>query len=797
MPWPATIVVDESDTARATVSPHGLVTGWSPGAQRLLGYRPTEIIGKPATRLLAAQPAAEALRAAQESPRWDGAVTLRGRDGRAHSVRVLAHRRGSGDSVAEWLLVSPLTDVSPTPEDDELVTLGFAQSPCTMALYDEHLRLRRLNADMERVLGLSEDAVRGLRLSEIVDHAESDRTEQCMRRVLETGRPEQTEASLHLPGHPRPSAWTVSLAPVRDGLGRLHGVLLSAHDMTEQQSARERLALLNEASVRIGSTLDLVRTAQELADVAVPRFADFVTIDLLPAIEGDQDPYTGTPLRPLLLRRTAYRSVLEGTPELVVHSGEVAAYPDTSAAAECLAAGRPLLQTVTPSGLAAWAGQTPARAERMRRFGFHSVLAVPIRARGMTLGVATYSRHQCPEPFGRDDALLAEEITGRAAVCIDNARRYARERRTSLALQSSLLPRGGFRQPAVEVASRYLPAGAQAGVGGDWFDVIPISGVRVALVVGDVVGHGLQASATMGRLRTAVRTLADVDLPPDELLTHLDDVVIRLSADADDETSTAGDVGATCLYAVYDPVSRRCNLARAGHPTPALVTPDGTVTLLDLPAGPPLGLSGLPFEAKEVDVPEGSLLVLYTNGLIEGRGRDIDEGAEKLRETLARPAASLEGTCDSVLQALLPECPDDDVALLIARTRALEASRVATWEISPDPASVAEARKHAGQQLAVWGLQEASFVTEMVVSELVTNAIRYAAPPILLRLIYDRSLICEVTDASNTTPHLRRARTFDEGGRGLLLVAQLTQAWGTRQTRAGKTIWTEQTLPAA
>jgi anti-sigma regulatory factor (Ser/Thr protein kinase) len=245
---------------------------------------------------------------------------------------------------------------------------------------------------------------------------------------------------------------------------------------------------------------------------------------------------------------------------------------------------------------------------------------------------------------------------------------------------------------------------------------------------------------------------------------------------------------------VYDPISRRCSLARAGHPLPVVVSPDGTAELVDLPAGPPLGLGGLPFEAAEIDLPEGSLLALYTDGLIESRDRDIDDGLNRLRHLLTRPAPSLDALCDTVLADLLPQRPADDVALLLARPHALDTSQVATWEISADPSSVAQTRKDAVAQVEAWGLDDAAFVTELVVSELVTNAIRHAEPPIQLRLIHDNTLICEVSDGSNTAPHLRRARTYDEGGRGLLLVAQLTQRWGTRQSTLGKTIWAEQTF---
>jgi serine phosphatase RsbU (regulator of sigma subunit)/anti-sigma regulatory factor (Ser/Thr protein kinase) len=424
-------------------------------------------------------------------------------------------------------------------------------------------------------------------------------------------------------------------------------------------------------------------------------------------------------------------------------------------------------------------------------------MAVPLQARGHTLGVAVFLRHQRPESFAEGDLLLAEEITARAAVCIDNARRYTRERDTALTLQRTLLPRRLPTQVGVEATYRYLPSDTVAGVGGDWFDVIPLSGARVALVVGDVVGHGVQASAIMGRLRTAVRTLADIDLPPDELLTHLDDLVIRLSEEAvpddaappDQATEMAGGLGATCLYAVYDPISCTFTLASAGHPAPAVVDPPGDPDFLDISPGPPLGLGGLPFEISEVVLPAGSLIALYTDGLVESAKQDMDQGTERLRRALVHPSTSLDDLCDTVLATVPPERPTDDIALLVARTRAFDPRLVATWDLPADPSVVARARKLTTSQLDAWNLQEVSFAAELVVSELVTNAIRHASPPIRLRLLRDRQLICEVSDTSSTAPHLRRARTYDEGGRGILLVAQLSRSWGTRQTGTGKTIW--------
>ncbi|WP_082598577.1 MULTISPECIES: SpoIIE family protein phosphatase [unclassified Kitasatospora] len=366
---------------------------------------------------------------------------------------------------------------------------------------------------------------------------------------------------------------------------------------------------------------------------------------------------------------------------------------------------------------------------------------------------------------------------------------------TAVTLQQSLLPHGLPEQNALDVAYRYLPA--QQGVGGDWFDVIPLSGSRVALVVGDIVGHGVHAAATMGRLRTAVHNFSMLDLPPDDLLAHLDELVSRIDKDEAIAHSDPGITGATCLYAIYDPVSGYCELARAGHLPPALIAPDGTAEYVDLPAGPPLGVGGLPFETAQLKVPEGSRLVLYTNGLVVDRSRDIDHGLEILRDTLAGANRTPEETCDAVLDTLLPTSSRDDVALLVARTRALADDRVAQWDVPSDPAAVADIRARATVQLAEWGLEEMAFSTELILSELVTNAIRYGGAPITARLLWDRTLICEVSDTSSSAPHLRYAATTDEGGRGLFLVAQIAERWGSRYSPACKIIWAEQQLPTA
>ncbi|WP_086732562.1 SpoIIE family protein phosphatase [Streptomyces glaucescens] len=789
---------DEAATARAVIDDAGIVIQWNEGARRLLGWTADEVVGRPAARLLA-DSAPEV-----SGPRWHGTVTLRLQGGRTKDVWLLAHHRRPADGgPGHWLVVTPLEPSAPRSPDDPLNAASLIQSPCALAVYDERLRLHTLNDAMARVIGLPAERAQGLRISELGGKPQNEELERHLLQVLSTGQAQDVQTFLRSGGEDRAHAWLARMAPVIDAEGRVRGVCLAAHDISENHRARQRLQLVNEASVRIGSTLDVTRTAQELADVCVPVLADFVSVDLLEPPETGAPPSDGISA-PVSLRRVAHQSVNPGCPEAMARPGDVESHPAASPQADSLLAGRTIVASLGDGTLERWLEQDADRRDLYRRYGFHSTISVPIRARGTTLGVAVLSRSQRPEPFSADDVMLAEEITARAAVCVDNARRYSRERETALALQRSLLPRTLPRTAALEASSRYLPA-ARAGVGGDWFDVIPLSGMRVAMVVGDVVGHGIPASATMGRLRTAVRTLADIDLAPDELLTHLDDLVVRLSEESGGEGSP-GEVGATCLYAVYDPVSRRCTLARAGHPAPIVVPPGEAPRELDVPGGPPLGLGGLPFEATELYLHEGTVLSFFTNGLVDSPGRAEGTGRRLLLDALASGAGptgsgsagpgSLDEACDRILHAVLPpggSC--DDVALLVARTHGLPASQVATWDIPADPALVAPIRKQVLEQLSTWGLTEASFTTELVVSELVTNAIRYGSHPIRLRLIHDAdTLICEVSDTSHTAPHLRRAKTWDEGGRGLLLVAQLTQRWGSRHTPEGKTIWAEMAL---
>ncbi|MEV7751361.1 ATP-binding SpoIIE family protein phosphatase [Streptomyces griseofuscus] len=776
--------------AVAIIDTRGWVTGWSEGARLLTGHPAEAVVGRPATELLAAELPAAAL-AARTGTRH-GTVALRHRDGHRLDLAVTACPLEGVDGRPAGYAVTA------EPPGVTFAAQAFEQASMSMSVFDLQQRYLRLNAAACKVIGVPEKGLTGRFFLDTVADTESNRGfVRHLREVAETGLPVRYESFAAAPALNREHFWSLEMWPLRDASGTQTAVALAAYDSNEQYWARRRLALLNEAAAHIGTTLDVVRTAEELIEILVPRYADFATVDLLDWVLGaDEPPMVAAD--DVELHRVAYKSTRPGSPGVAVRVGETQIYRPPAPPACALREGHAILSQAGEPGFRAWLADRNERAPQGAPFreGVHSMIAVPLRARGTTLGVAVCVRLAHPEDYGPDDAVFAEELASRAAVCIDNARRFARERTTALALQHSLLPSGLPGQAALDVAHRYLPCGSQAGIGGDWFDVIPLSGGRVGLVVGDVVGHGISSSATMGRLRTAVRTLADVDLPPDELLTHLDDLVTHLAAENGREE--VAEIGATCVYAVYDPVSRRLTLATAGHPAPFLVLPDGDgAELVPLTAGPPLGIGGLPFEATELELPEGSVVALFTDGLVAHRAGNPDGADDELRRALGASADSLDALADGILKAVLPDQPGDDVALLLVRTRALGADRVATWDVPAHPAQVAVVRQAAGEQLAAWGLEETAFVTELVVSELVTNAIRYGEPPIQLRLIRDRALICEVSDASSTSPHLRRAHAYDEGGRGLLLVAQLTQRWGSRQTAAGKTIWAEQPLPDA
>ncbi|GAA4882933.1 SpoIIE family protein phosphatase/ATP-binding protein [Kitasatospora terrestris] len=576
--------------------------------------------------------------------------------------------------------------------------------------------------------------------------------------------------------------------------GGQRGSVVTLRDTTELRSlagraalARDRLTLLYDAGVQIGSTLDVVRTAEELAQTAVPRFADAATVELLdPVLTGEEPDGAATELR-----RAAVAGLGAGHP--FYPAGELIQFRRGTPVAISVDQGRPVLVTdlATARG---WQAQDPERGRRIVDAGYRSLAVVPLQARGVVLGLVDFWRTDDSPPFDEEDLSFATELAGRAAVAIDNARRYTREHKMAVTLQRSLMPHALPEQRSLETAFRYLPA--TAGVGGDWFDVIPLPGARVALVVGDVVGHGLHAAATMGRLRTAVHNFCALDLPPDDLLSHLDELVASIDArDGAGRSDSREITGATCLCMIYDAVSGEVTVATAGHLPPAVVLPDGTVDFIEAPVAPPLGLcAGVPIETVVLEVPDGSRLVLYTDGLVEDRHVDMDVSLEALRTALVGAGRSPEETCVAVMEALLPDKPTDDIALLVATTRRIDPADVAEWDVPREIEAVGPVRRACVRQLEEWGLEDIAYGSELILSELITNAVRYGKEPIHVRLLRDSSLVCEVSDGSSTSPHIRRAEATDEGGRGLFLVAQFADRWGTRYSPRGKTIWSVQSL---
>ncbi|WP_431945300.1 SpoIIE family protein phosphatase [Actinacidiphila sp. bgisy167] len=811
-----------ADAVTLLLDARGRLLSWPAAAERLLGRRAADVLGTPAVDLLVPEDAACTREIAERccaEGGWTGVLRLRRDDGRKVTlgVRVAGLPEGIGGSPVRWMVLAAESGSTARSMASGMTFTMLerivGQTPIGLAVVDTELRCVWSNAALERFGGGPSQARRGRRLAEIQPGLNALVLEAQMRQVLETGVPviDYEHVGRFRTGPRREQAHSMSFVRLEDARGVPVGVCYSVIDISDRWRARKRLSLLDRASEHLGRTLDVMHTAQDLADVVVPDLADYVAVELLESVIKGAEPQAGRLGEAVTvpLRRAGMRSARQGEPPPAFGLGAVSAYQEDTPPIRCLTDGTSWLGArLDPLGLEWAAGTSGGRALHFGELGMHTAMVVPIRARGVTLGVTLFFRVRRAEPFDEEDLRLAEEVVGRAAVCLDNARRYTRERDAALVLQRSLLPHAFPPQDAVEVATYYGPADELSSVGGDWFDVIPLSGARVALVVGEVVGHGIEAAAAMGRLRTAVRTLADLDLPPEELLAHLDDLVVQVSREAGESAATGvggSSLGSTCLYVTYDPVSRHCVMASAGHPPPAVLRPpssrggaeDGAaVRFPELSVGPALGLGGLPFEATELRLEEGSVLALYTDGLVapaEGAD-DVHDGRSRLRAALEAGDAPLDALCGRVVRELAPARPHDDVALLLARTRGLGTGRVVSWDLPTDPAVVGRARELSSRQLADWGLGELAFTTELVVSELVTNAIRHGSGPIRLRLILERALICEVSDASSTSPHLRHPRTTDEGGRGLFLISQFAQRWGTRYTDDGKIIWAEQFL---
>ncbi|MEU3534100.1 SpoIIE family protein phosphatase [Streptomyces murinus] len=804
---------DYIKVASFSIGPGGLVDQWSLRAEQLFGIPAARAVGMdpieafidPDLREQGQRKMAEIL----DGREWTGVVPFRmpdppeggrGSDGLAE-VYVMPTRTAEGEKAAVCIVVDVRT-LRRIETDLAASQAIFGQSPFGFLLLDFDLRVRRVNQRFANVFGGSPDDHRGKGVFDYLPRGEAERVSATLRRVLESGDPiTDMHVTGHVPGSEERRHWSVNLYRVHSGSGRPIGVAWLATDVTsrraaarEAAAARRNLALLNEAGARIGNSLDLETTARELLDVVVPGFCDLATVDLYQGLlTGDETP-PGMADGSAELRRVAIASAVADAPvgrvTETVKVGAVHHFPFNSPCADALRTARPRAVPAEEGSLV------------------QSTLAVPMVAHDTVVGLVRFARTKGSEPFGERDRDLAVELAARAAVCMDNARLYRREHERALILQRSLLPPGDPEASGLDIACRYLPGNAATEVGGDWFDVIELPGHRTALVVGDVMGRGLRAAVAMGELRTAVRTLALLDLEPAEVLSALDEIARGLGTPGGVQQATRtarqprdADLSevylATCVYAVYDSVTRRCTFANAGHLPPVLVEPGEPALMLDVPPGMPLGVGGEPFEEVEVELAEGALLALYTDGLVESRDHPLDEGLHAFIGALTDPARPLEDVCDHVLNTLDTHHGEDDIALLMARVQGLPVDSVGDWTLPREPRSVGRAREHARAQLLEWGLEALVDTTELLVSELVTNALRYGEGEIRLRLLLDRTLVCEVWDGGLVQPRRRRARDTDEGGRGLQLVQLLSAAWGSRRTPRGKTVWFELPLPGA
>ncbi|GGY63260.1 SpoIIE family protein phosphatase [Streptomyces omiyaensis] len=620
-------------------------------------------------------------------------------------------------------------------------------------------------------------------------------------RPQEQARPRQEAAPAGLPSDipaqppapaPEPPAQTGTPAPQPGPSAPAVAVAVSPGTVPAGRREGDRLRFVGAATRRIARGLDLDEIVLGLCRATVPTFSDEILVYLRdPLPVGDERPVAPFVLRLRRTDRLRLTPDLEGDELLLVPdpdptpAAELCEVRSGSALSEVLRGVRPVFGDSAAARTAL--GELLGRDHPLPR-GLRAILA-PLRGRRRVIGAAVFLRRPEQPAFDPDDLLVGAQLATHTALGIDKAVLYGREAYIADELQRTMLPDSLPQPTGVKLASRYLPAAETARVGGDWYDAIPLPGSRVALVVGDVMGHSMTSAAIMGQLRTTAQTLAGLDLPPQEVLHHLDEQAQRLGENR----------MATCMYAVYDPVSHRITVANAGHPPPILLHLDGRAEVLRVPAGAPIGVGGVDFEAVELDAPAGATLLLYTDGLVESRLRDVWTGIEQLRERLAAAAQltgpdhapPLEALCDDVLDMLGPGDRDDDIALLAARFDGIAPSDVAYWFLEPEDAAPGRARRLARRALARWDLEELTDSVELLISEVVTNAVRYAERPVTLRLLRTDVLRCEVGDDSPQLPRQRRARETDEGGRGLFLVNRLARRWGATRLSGGKVVWFE------
>ncbi|EST34999.1 ATP-binding SpoIIE family protein phosphatase [Streptomyces roseochromogenus] len=788
--------------AVVVVDRDGRVSHWSSGARRLFGASREDAVGRAAADLL---PVSGAL---PEDPHgdpmpdayevYDGLgpdleASLGGRTAYATAgrARLVPHGRESdGERLDVLWWAYPLVGPGPSRL---LVLAADATRLRDERGYDDETA-ERISPGFARHTELPASDELERRLPEILPNMGPGPSGRIVSQVLELGYPvlefSQFDRVPVTPywGVPRRPGRRPAEPVVPQQRSAPPLVPVGAEQDLEYAAVRERLEFLNEVSSGIGSSLDLGATIREVTSAAVPRFTDFAGTHLRAAVLAGEGFPDGPPdASTVMFRVWVEHNDEPGRWDDTVPVGEAFAFPEHTPFYKCMVTGEPvLIPRVTEELSERISGEFEKRDLRPL-IGGRSLLIVPLKARNVVLGFMVLMRRPDRPAFDDMDRTTGAELAARAGLVLDNARMYTFQENVADTLQDSMLPQVTPRMAGCDIATRYLPGTRLGRIGGDWFDSVKLPGSRTALVVGDVMGHGLNSAAMMGQLRTAVQTMATMETPPAQLLRNLDDLARRL-----------GDTYlATCLYAVYDPIRGELHLANAGHIPPVLVrAEDGSSELLELPTGAPIGVGGVPFETTRIKVAPGDRLVLCTDGLVEVRGSDIGEGLAALCESAAHPAASMDDACDTIIRALNTHGGrKDDVALLMARLNGIPDDHVAEWRLDAGPHEVARARRLVRERLLQWGLPQAVETAELLVSEVVTNAVRHAvSEPVGLRVVRTDALLFEVTDDEPGLPAMLSAGPYDESGRGLRVVSRLAREWGASATGHRKTVWFEQAI---
>ncbi|THA28899.1 GAF domain-containing protein [Streptomyces sp. A1277] len=793
-PQPRDTAAGRVPLAVVVVDTDGLVSHWSTGARKLFGVAREEAVGCPAGELL---PVAGVLSPsggastdgvyADQGPALD--TSLSGDSAYPAAGRARLDEPGRGRIEVLWWAY-PL--VGPGPERLLVLAADCARLGGTEG--GEGPEVRTIAPGFAAHTDFPGYPELSARLPEILPNMSVQEATRIVAQVLELGYP-VLEFSHHdrIPvtpdwGVPKRAGGLPAQEERRgDEAAAPRAVPRPELDL-EYAAVRERLEFLNEVSGRIGTSLDLERTIREVTSAAVPRFTDFAGTHLRAAVLAGEGFPDGPPDVTTIWHRVWVEHNDEpGRWDDTVPVGESIAFPEHTPFFQCMVTGEPVIVPYVSEELSNRISGEFEKRDLRPLITHRSLLIVPLKARDVVLGFMVLMRRPGREPFDDMDRTTGAELAARAGLVLDNARMYTYQENVAETLQDSMLPNVEPRMAGCDIATRYLPGTRLGRIGGDWFDSVKLPGSRTALVVGDVMGHGLNSAAMMGQLRTAVLTMATMELPPAQLLRNLDDLAQRLGEQ----------YLATCLYAVYDPIGNELQIANAGHIPPVLVrAEDGRAELLDLPTGAPIGVGGVAFETATVPVRPGDRLVLCTDGLVEVRGQDIGAGLAALCASAAHPAASMDDACDTIIRALNPRGGrKDDVALLMARLNGIGDDDVAEWQLALDPREVSRARRLVRGKLLDWELPDAVETAELMVSELVTNAVKHGRTHhIGLRLVRTDALLCEVSDDEPAPASLLGVTESDECGRGLVVVSSLAREWGTSGTARGKTVWFELAL---